>query len=294
MRRKTAQGNLTAFLTILIWGTTFVSTKVLLKSFEPVEILFMRFVLGLLFLFAICPRILKVRERKQEVLFALAGLSGVTLYYLMENIALTYTLAANVGVVVSVSPFFTAILSRFLSKEERLSSNFFVGFVVSMIGIFLISFEGAVSLNPVGDILALLAAFVWAVYSLLVKKISHYGYSTIQTTRRMFIYGTVFMIPALCYFGFDVKMEAFKNPVNVLNLLYLGIGASAICFVTWNVAVKILGAVRTSIYIYMIPVVTVIFSVIVLHEKITWKAGIGMVLILEGLLLSEKKTAKES
>ena len=104
---KTIHGHIAAFLTILIWGTTFISTKVLLISFEPVEILFIRFMIGYFALWCVCPRRLKVRRSKQEWYFAAAGLCGVTLYYLFENIALTYTLASNVGVIISIAPFFT-------------------------------------------------------------------------------------------------------------------------------------------------------------------------------------------
>lgn len=76
---------------------------------------------------------------------------------------------------------------------------------------------------------------------------------------------------------------------NLLNILYLGLGASALCFVTWNFAVKRLGAVKTSVYIYMVPVITVGTSVLVLKEKITAMSGIGMVLAVTGLFVSEYK-----
>ena len=128
-----------------------------------------------------------------------AGLSGVCLYYLLENIALTFTMASNVGVIISVAPFFTALLSRlFLKQEEKLNAGFFVGFLVAMAGIALVSFNGsALQLDPIGDLLALFAAFLWACYSILTKKISSFGYNTILTTRRVFLYGLLFMIPAL-------------------------------------------------------------------------------------------------
>jgi len=73
--------------------------------------------------------------------------------------------------------------------------------------------------------------------------------------------------------------------------LFLGLGASALCFVTWNTAVKILGAIKTSVYIYMVPVITVITSVIVLRETITGVAVFGIVLTLSGLIISEIKTS---
>ena len=150
------------------------------------EILFFRFVLGLVALLAADPRPLKGTTAKQELTFAAAGLCGVCLYYLLENVALTYTMASNVGVIISVAPCFTALLSRlFLQQEEKLGVRFFAGFGVAMAGIVLISLNGsALQLNPVGDLLALLAAFLWACYSILTKKIAGFGFRTILTTRR--------------------------------------------------------------------------------------------------------------
>jgi drug/metabolite transporter (DMT)-like permease len=291
MENKSTAGHLAALLTIVIWGTTFISTKILLVDFQPVEILFFRFVMGLLALLIVCPHRLKGTTRRQELTFVLAGLCGICMYYLLENIALTYTMASNVGVIISVAPFFTAILSHlFLKEEGKLQANFFVGFVVAMAGIFLISFNGSkLELNPMGDLLALMAAFVWACYSILTKKISSYGYNTILTTRRVFFYGILFMIPALFLFDFKLEPIRFTNPVYVCNIIYLGLGASALCFVTWNFAVKVLGAVKTSIYIYMIPVITVVTSVLILHERITALSIVGTLMTLAGLFLSESK-----
>ena len=296
MEQQKTAGHLAALLTIVIWGTTFISTKVLLADFQPVEILFFRFVLGFFALLAACPRLLRGTTRRQELTFAAAGLCGVCLYYLLENIALTYTLASNVGVIISVSPFFTAILSHLARKgEEKLQANFFVGFVVAMAGICLISFKGsALEINPTGDILALGAAFIWACYAVLTRQISNFGYPTILTTRRIFFYGILFMIPALFLFDFHWDLSRFSHPVYLLNILFLGLGASALCFVTWNFAVKLLGAVKTSIYIYMVPVITVVTSVLILKEEITAAAALGIALTLGGLLLSEGKALLKS
>lgn len=292
MKSKETKGHLSASLTILIWGTTFISTKLLLQEFRPIEILFIRFILGFLMLIIACPRVLHIKDKKQEMTFALAGLCGVCLYYLLENIALTYTLAANVGVIISVAPFFTAITSHFVTKEEPFKVNFFAGFVVAMAGIACISFSGnqSMEINPCGDVLALIAAFIWAIYSVLTRKIVQYGYNTIQSTRKVFAYGLIFMLPAIFFLGYDVQIRQFANPTVVFNMLYLGVWASALCFVTWNTAVKLLGAVKTSIYIYMVPVITVVTSVIVLHEKITAMSAIGTVLTLVGLFISEHKS----
>ena len=295
MKPIKSAGHLAALFTILVWGTTFISTKVLLTAFQPVEILFFRFVLGLAALLAAYPHPLKGTTAKQELIFAAAGLCGVCLYYLLENVALTYTMASNVGVIISVAPCFTALLSRlFLQQEEKLGVRFFAGFGVAMAGIVLISLNGsALQLNPVGDLLALLAAFLWACYSILTKKIAGFGFRTILTTRRVFCYGILFMVPSLFLFGFRLDLGRFANPAYLLNILFLGLGASALCFVTWNAAVKLLGAVKTSVYIYLVPVITVTASVLILQEPFTWMTAAGTALTLAGLFLSESKPKKE-
>ena len=291
MENKKLAGYLGALLTIIIWGTTFISTKILLKDFQPVEILFFRFVMGFFVLCIVCPHRLKNISRRQELTVAVAGLCGICLYYLLENIALILTMASNVGVIISVASFFTAILAHlFMRTEEKLRVNFFIGFVVAMVGIVLISFNGsALELNPMGDLLAMIAAFVWACYFILTRKISSFGYPVILTTRRTFLYDILFIIPTLFFFDFELGLARFKNMENLLNILYLGLGASALCFVTWNFAVKRLGAVKTSVYIYMVPVITVGTSVLVLKEKITAMSGIGTVLAVTGLFVSEYK-----
>ena len=291
MKNKKMFGHGIAIFTIFIWGTTFISTKILLRAFQPVEILFFRFVMGFILLWIMSPHRLPVKSWKQELIFAGAGLTGMTMYYLMENIALTYSQASNVGVIVSIAPVFTAITARiFLKEEGKLRPAFFIGCVIALIGISLISFSGTtMHLNPIGDILSVGAAIVWSFYSVLSKKMGAFGYSVIQTTRRTFFYGILFMIPALFFFDFKLDLYRFATPAYLFNIFYLGLGASAICFVTWNMAVRILGAIKTSVYIYLAPVVTAVTSVIVLHEKITFLSGLGIVLVLGGLLLSEQK-----
>jgi len=291
MKNKIFFGHLISIMTILIWGTTFISSKVLLVDFSPVELLFFRSLLAITALTLFHPRRLKGIPFKHELMLAAAGLCGVTLYFLLENMALTYTQASNASVIVSTAPIFTAFFAFFFLKQEKLSLRFFLGFLAAISGIFAISFSGVteLNLNPKGDLMALGAALVWGIYSTLIRKIGAYGYHTVLVTRRVFIYGTIFMIPFMYFMNFRLDLSRFLNPVYTLNILYLGIGASAICFVAWNYAIKLLGALKTSVYIYLIPVVTIITSVLILDETITLISIVGTALTVLGLLISESK-----
>lgn len=292
MRTKNEiSGHLFALTAILVWGTTFTSTKILLKSFAPVEILFFRFIIGFTVLFILSPRKISVKNMRQELIFAAAGFCGITMYFLMENIALLHTTASNAGVIVSLSPFFTGILSFYFSDDEKPDVSFFIGFVIALTGIGLISFNGMMNLNlnPIGDFLALLAAFFWSLYSILMKKVSKFGYSNLESTKRVFFYGLFFMIPAILISDFKWEFIRFADPVNLFNILFLGAGASALCFAAWNTTVNILGAVKTSVYIYIVPIVTVLSAALVLGEKLTIISVCGVIITFAGLLISENK-----
>ncbi|BAK44639.1 DMT family transporter [Eggerthella sp. YY7918] len=298
------RGHVFALLTVLVWAVTFVSTKVLLVHLTPIEILFFRFIIGFVALALLRPRRLHLSGFAQEKWFIFAGITGVTLYYLLENIALTFTTASIVGVVVAAAPLFTGLISA-IALKERLRAPFFVGFVVAMAGVCLVSFAGGVAASGgvegtaeiigglgeaglLGVGLALAAAATWAVYSVVTKKISTFGYDSILVTRRTFAWGLLFMVPTLPFLGFSPDWASLAAPEMWGNLVFLGLGASALCFVTWNLAVKELGPVKTSLYIYLVPALTVLASAAILGDPLTPPVIIGVLLTIGGLLLSER------
>ena len=286
------RGHLLALFTIVVWGTTFLSTSVLLRDFAPLEILILRMGLGIAALTVARPRRLHLKSRRHEWLFAGAGLTGVSLYFLLENYALTFTYSANCSVIISTAPFFVAIAVRLFLGGAPMGRSFYAGFAVAIAGIALLSFSGqALNLNPLGDLLCLLAAMCWGGYSVFLKKIETYGYDTLLVTRRVFLYGLLFLLPALPFTPVRFDVQALLKPVNLLNLLYLGLCASALCFVTWNVAVSRLGPVRTSVYIYLSPVVTIVASWLLLGDPVLPMALLGAALTLVGLVLSQRPRA---
>ena len=273
---------------VIIWGTTFISTKILLESFHPVVILISRLVITVILLFIIHPKLFKAISFKHELLFIGAGASGVTFYFLFENMALSYTNASDVGIIVSAAPFFTLIFCKLVFKTDRITIWFIVGFIIAMAGIVLISINGSNNLNanPIGYLLALLAMVMWGLYSVFVRKIGDLGYKGVGVTRKIMYYGLILLIPFFFIFKCDFNFAALGDFKNLGNILFLGILASSICFLLWNYSLRTIGAVKTSVYIYLSPVITTIASFIILNEVINAFTIIGMILAILGLVLS--------
>jgi len=289
MGRRRLYGHLIALFTVCIWGTTFVSTKILLGDLTPVEILFYRFLIGYFVLFLLYPRTHRIKGLKEELLFLGLGLSGVSLYFLLENMALQFTFATNVGLLSGTVPILTAIVAHFFTTDEKFSRKLFGGFLVSIAGTAMVIFNAQVvlKLNPLGDFLALMAPITWAIYSVLLKKLDP-SYNPIFVTRKTFFYGLLTVIPIMIFQGADFIPTKIISLQMVLNIGFLGLVASALCFVTWNKAVGIIGTIKASNYIYLVPMISMVTSMLVLHETVTSLAVAGGALILTGVYISER------
>ena len=275
--------------TVIIWGTTFVSTKVLLHhGLTPIGIMFYRFLLAYIGILLISHKRIWADNLKDEFLLILAGLTGGTLYFIAENTALEITQASNVALLVCTTPIFTALFARWIYKEP-LRKNMIFGSLIALIGVALVVFSGSVLLkiNPLGDFLSIVASLMWAFYCLVLKPLGG-RYPTAFITRKVFFYSIVSL---LLYFLFDpleVKTTVLFHPTVVFNLLFLGIVASMLCFIAWNAAVKALGPSQTANYIYVQPMSTLVLSSIILSEVITVTSLVGALCIIGGVYLAEK------
>lgn len=278
-----------ALLTVMIWGTTFVSTKVLLQhGLGPIDIMFYRFVLAYFCILIISHKRLWADCWKDEGMLMLAGLTGGTLYFIAENTALGISQASNVALLVCTTPIFTALLTHYFFQDP-LRKNMMVGSFIALVGVGLVVFSGSVILkiNPLGDFLSILASLMWSIYCLILKPLSK-RYPTAFITRKVFLYS---ILSLLVYFLFDplcMQAHVLFQPVVIYNLLFLGIVASMLCFIAWNAAVKVLGPSHTANYIYIQPMSTLVLSSIVLSEVITLTSLLGAACIIGGIYLAEK------
>ena len=273
----------------VVWGATFISTKVLLEYLSPLQILFSRFLLGYIALWCLYPHRSPKYGRKAQLLFALAGFLGTFLYFLMENVALQHTTASNVGVLVSLAPLFTAAVSKLENPKLTLSLQFFVGAVLSFVGVLLIVFGDNMSLviNPLGDTLALGAAFVWALYSIVLNKLSVYKAPILVSTRTIFGYGLIFIVAGVLYADDFPGSEILLKTEVWSNLIFLGFIACAARYSMWTMAVETIGPDRTALYLYLVPVICLVCSYLILGENLTAWSAAGTFLVLFGLILSQ-------
>ncbi|MDE6582737.1 MAG: DMT family transporter [Duncaniella sp.] len=281
--------HIAALLIVVAWGVSFISTRILLDyELHPIEIYIYRFLLAYIFMLVISHKQFRSHSWRDEGLFMICGLCGGSIYYISENVALEYTLVSNVSLITSLSPIITAILLGALYKAERPGSGLYVGSAVAFIGVGFVIFNSSFMLDikPLGDLLALLAAVTWAIYSLILRRLN-VQYDARFITRKTFFYGVVTAIPFLAIEPEITPLSQLLAPAVVVNLLFLALFASLLAFLLWTIIVGKLGAVTANNYIYFQPVVTLIFSAIILGERISAVGITGCTLILIGVWLSD-------
>lgn len=275
---------------VAVWGTTFVNTKILYNSgLTPSEIFFLRFLIAYVAIWFISPRKLFTNSWRDESTMLLLGITGGSLFFVAENSAVALTYVNNVSFITSTSPLVTVILGIVFVKSIKATWTLIVGSLIALVGVGLVIFNGSfiLHLNPWGDLLALLTAVCWAVYTLLMKSVSE-RYSAVFITRKLFFYGLLTVLPMFLIDPWTVSLATLLTPKVAFNLLLLGLVASFLCFALWTVVIERLGVMTASNYQYLNPITTVVASAIWLSEPMTAIAYIGSALILIGVIVSNK------
>ena len=281
-----------AILTSAIWGTTFISSKLLLQEgLSPAAIMMLRFILAYVMMLPFIKR----KEwfcgnLKDELLMVLLGVSGGSLYFLLENTALVYTQASNVAIIIAATPLLTMLTVNLINKGVGASRKLYGYSLMSLVGVAMVVMNGnfVLKLNPKGDILTFGAVITWVIYSIIITKVQD-RYSSAMITRKVFFYGMLTLLPYFAIEPWGVTMEMLARPMVWGNIAYLGAVASLGCYLAWNIVIKRLGAVDATNYLYINPIVAMITAWAVLDERITSLAMVGTVLILAGVYLAERK-----
>ena len=295
MKQSTLIYHLTAFLVVAIWGSTFVCTKILLvNGLTAAQIFTLRFIIAyvLLLAFSLTRRSFRcwADTWRDELIMAALGLTGGTLYFLTENSAMNYTTTTNTSLIVCCCPLFASLLIGWFYRSERMRPVQVAGTLMAVLGVTAVVLNGrfVLHLSPLGDALALGANLCWAVYSLLMIP-ANKRYDAVFITRKVFFYGLLFMIPYFMVFPEMPPTNVLLRGDILLNLFFLGSIASMACFLAWTWVMHKLGAIVATNYVYLNPLVTILFAWWILSEQITVWFLVGTVLILLGMYLADKK-----
>ena len=287
--------HIVAFLTVAVWGTTFVWTKLLIiNGLSPAQIFTLRFIIAYVLLTGFSlwrgrHKWLSDNWRDELTMMAL-GLTGGSMYFLTENESLRFTTATNTSLIVCSCPLFAMLIIALLYKSERFSRLQALGSLLALIGMAAVVLNGhfVLHLSPLGDTLAFSACICWALYTLLMKPVMG-RYPAMFITRKVFFYGILTILPYYIFVPDIPSLDVLMRPEVALNLLFLGSVASMLCYLTWSWCMKGLGAVICTNWVYVNPITTIIAAWLILDEQITVYFLIGSILIIAGMYLSSKK-----
>lgn len=276
---------------MMLYGSTFVFTKVVYKYYQPLTTIFIRLLIStsLLFLIMLVSKKFEKIKVQDFKYFLLLALLEPFLYFLGESFALQIVSSTTSSVIISTIPVFTPLAAFFMLREKISLMNIF-GIFVSFSGVLVLIFNKDFSLiAPLYGILLLFVAVFSAVFaSVYIKKLSHH-YSSFTIIAYINLIGAVMFLPLFLIFDFR---GFIKTPINfelLSSILYLAIFASSIAFILYTKAVRHLGVNKTNVFSNTIPIFTAIFSYIIIHESITFNKIIGMLIVIIGVFLSQMK-----
>ena len=275
---------------VFLWGSSFTLLKLGLEEISPINLAFLRFLLVLPFFIAFTyiqdkQAFDKSIFRDWKILLTL-GLTGVTLYHVLQNFGLRLTTASNSSLIISANPVFIASLDHFYLKEEITWKRIF-GMTLAFLGIILIIGPSRLTFDPmgvIGDLLSLGAGLSWAFYSVLGKKIlSNYGAQ--RVTMFSMIFGTLFLFPIL------LVSEKPAIPTSVwlwFLLLILSLLCSGMAYLFWYKALEDVSPTKVGVFLFFLPVVSVSVAHLVLLESLDVSFAIGAIFVMLGVTITQR------
>ncbi len=272
-------------IAVLLWGPSFVATKVALRELPPFTIAFLRFLVASCLLYPIWRRSnerisLKTNARRQLLL---SGLLGITAYFILENLGIQFTTASDAALLMAAIPV-VCLLVESLWRKQAVSWMRIAGIASSIVGMFLIVRQAPAHGGMgrlIGDLLIIAAALCWAAYSLLGKSLEALPRLTVVTHQTL--YGTLMLLP---FALFELPRMNFPSLLGCLSVLYLGVMCSTVTYLLYNYSLRAMRASQVSVFLNLVPVIGVITAVIFLGDQVHPIQIIGGIVIISGVFLS--------
>lgn len=282
---------LALFAINVFWGGSFVANAIALRSIGPIEIASLRFFLAAPLLLVIAylwkgKSILIIDKKDLGTLFIMA-LTGVTIQYIIQVSAQDYTTATNASLLINTSVFFIIFLSAAFLKE-RLTAWRIIGPLIGFAGVALLVSKGTLSFDvgggTTGDLLILASAFLWAVYSIYSKRLAS-RYHTLTILNYVFIIGAIGLIP---FYLLTPHAPLTNLPLDAAaSILFLALFCSIIAYLVYNMALEKMDASSVALYIYFVPLSTIVLAWLILGESMTIASIGGGLMVLLGMYLAE-------
>ena len=279
-----------ALFAVFVWGASFIATKIVLHDISPITVVWVRFSMGVIILgvTVVLRKQFSLLHRNEWLYFALLGFLGITFHQWLQSNALETSEASTTAWIVSTTPVFMALLG-WVVLREKLPWLKIAGILLAFVGVLLVVYDGnlgAISLRSFGkpgDILVLISAINWAVFSVLSRR----GLKAYPATLMMFYvmcFGWVFT--SILFVATSNISEIGKLTVNGwLAITFLGIFCSGLAYIAWYDALKALTTAQTGVFLYIEPLVAVVVAFFVLGEAITLASLVGGAVILFGVWL---------
>ena len=276
---------------VIVWGLSFIATKNVLTEVKPEVIVFLRQLLGILFLAAILlkrKRKFSINIREQKWIFVLAAIACFHLW--IQVTGLQWTTASHTGWIIGITPVFMVILGIIFFKE-KISSLQTLGIIVAFLGlVILVSKDDLTSLDFIknkGDVLIIASSVTWSVYSMVNKKVT-FTLSPVLTTFYLFLIVAIIIAP------FAINRQNFSEVLNLSlsgwgSILFLGILCSGVAYTLWAQALNEMSASRVGAFLYIEPFVTFFGSWILIKEEITFLTLLSGLIIIGGVVLVNRK-----
>jgi len=276
---------------VVVWGFSFIATKNALNEVSPEVIVFLRQILGILFLSAVALKqknSFAVNLRDHGWIFLLALIACIHLW--IQVTGLQWTSASNTGWIIGITPVFMAILSLIFFKE-KIHFKQTAGIIIAFLGLLLLVSKGNIFeidlIKNKGDALVVGSSITWSVYSMVNKKITLH-YSPLMTILYMFIFVAVFIAP------FTINEHNINSALNLslsggMSILFLGIICSGAAYALWAQSLKEMSASRVGAFLYLEPFVTFFGAWALLNEQITFLTLLSGLIILGGVVLVNRK-----
>ena len=275
---------------VIVWGASFIATKVALADISPITIVWLRFAMGVLILGLVVAlrRQFALPDKNEWGYFALLGFLGITFHQWLQSNGLVTSEASTTAWIVATTPVFMALLG-WLVLKERLDWLRNFGILLAFAGVLVVVSDGDLASISIGrfgapgDVLILISAVNWSVFSALSRRgLRAYpaGLMMFYVMASGWIFTTLLFIPTK---GFSEIPRLSTD--GWTGVLFLGVLCSGLAYIAWYDALQALSSAETGVFLYIEPLVAVVVAAIVLGEPITWASLFGGAVILVGVWL---------